>query len=107
MKKLYYSIGEVSDLTSVDPHVLRYWETVFKELHPKKNKAGNRVYKEKDIEVVMKLKELIKDKKYSTKGAKQVLEQEDGESNVREIPVSLRKDLQEVRLFLNKLVERL
>ncbi len=107
MKKLYYSIGEVSDLTSVDPHVLRYWETVFKELHPKKNKAGNRVYKEKDIEVVMKLKELIKDKKYSTEGAKQVLEQENGENDSKEIPVSLRKDLQEVRLFLNKLVEKL
>jgi DNA-binding transcriptional MerR regulator len=45
MKKLYYSIGEVSDITDVEAHVLRYWETVFNELNPKKNKAGNRVYK--------------------------------------------------------------
>lgn len=106
MKKLYYSIGEVSELTSVDAHVLRYWETVFKDLHPKKNKAGNRVYKEEDIEIILKLKELIQEKKYSTEGARQVLEgNEDEESN--DIPVSLKKDLKEIRLFLNKLAERL
>lgn len=106
MKKLYYSIGEVSELTSVDAHVLRYWETVFKDLHPKKNKAGNRVHKEEDIEIILKLKELIQEKKYSTEGARQVLEgNEDEESN--DIPVSLKKDLKEIRLFLNKLAERL
>lgn len=106
MKKLYYSIGEVSELTSVDAHVLRYWETVFKDLHPKKNKAGNRVYKDKDIEVVLKLKELIQEQKYSTEGAKQVLEgNNDNQSNY--ISVSLKKDLKEIRLFLNKLAEKL
>ena len=76
MKKLYYSIGEVSEITGIEPHVLRYWESVFKDLNPKKNKGGNRVYKEKDIEIIVKLKKLIKEKKYSTKGAKQVLENE-------------------------------
>ncbi|NGP75958.1 MerR family transcriptional regulator [Balneolaceae bacterium YR4-1] len=106
MKKLYYSIGEVSDITSVEAHVLRYWETVFKDLHPKKNKAGNRVYKEEDIEVVLKLKELIQDKKYSTEGARQVLEG-DGEEQDKEIPISLKKDLKEIRLFLSKLADKL
>ncbi len=106
MKKLYYSIGEVSDITSVEAHVLRYWETVFKDLHPKKNKAGNRVYKEEDIEVVLKLKELIQEKKYSTEGARQVLEG-DGEENGKEIPISLKKDLKEIRLFLSKLADKL
>lgn len=106
MKKLYYSIGEVSEITSVDAHVLRYWESVFKDLHPKKNKAGNRVYKEEDIEVVLKLKELIKEKKYSTEGAKQVLEG-DGDEQKNEIPISLKKDLKEIRLFLNKLADKL
>ena len=109
MKKLYYSIGEVSEITSVDPHVLRYWETVFKELNPKKNKAGNRIYREKDIETALKLKELIQDKKYSTAGAQQVLEQEedgdDGEN--REIPVSLKKDLKEIRVFLKEMMDKL
>lgn len=106
MKKLYYSIGEVSEITSVEPHVLRYWESVFKDLHPKKNKAGNRVYREKDIEVVMKLKELIQEKKYSTEGARQVLEEGDDEQK-KEIPVSLKKDLKEIRVFLQKLADKL
>ncbi len=63
MKKLYYSIGEVSEISDVDAHVLRYWESVFDELRPKKNKAGNRTYKEQDIETILKLKELIQEKK--------------------------------------------
>ena len=109
MKKLYYSIGEVSDITGVDAHILRYWETIFQELNPKKNKAGNRVYKEDDIETVLKLKELIQEKKYSTEGAQQVLEQEqNGESNNKaEVPVSLKKDLKEIRLFLDNLLNKL
>lgn len=109
MKKLYYSIGEVSELTDVEAHVLRYWETVFQELHPKKNKAGNRVYKEKDIETILKLKELVQEKKYSTEGAQQVLKQENntGDHSEADVPVSLKKDLKEIRLFLNKLLEKL
>jgi len=106
MKKLYYSIGEVSEITEVEPHVLRYWETVFNELSPKKNKAGNRVYKENDIETILKLKELIQEKKYSTEGAQQVLEQDNDEDS-EEVPVSLKKDLKEIRVFLNKLLEKL
>jgi len=106
MKKLYYSIGEVSEITEVEPHVLRYWETVFDELSPKKNKAGNRVYKENDIETILKLKELIQEKKYSTEGAQQVLEQDNGKDST-EVPVSLKKDLKEIRVFLNKLLEKL
>lgn len=108
MKKLYYSIGDVSEITSIEPHVLRYWESVFKELSPKKNSGGNRVYKEKDIEVVLKLKTLIKEKKYSTKGAQQALEMGKAATNgQQEIPVSLKRDLQEIRLFLNKILAKL
>jgi len=106
MKKLYYSIGEVSDITDVEAHVLRYWETVFNELSPKKNKAGNRIYKEDDIETVLKLKELIQEKKYSTEGAQQVLEKE-GVEDDEKVPVSVKKDLKEIRLFLNNLLEKL
>jgi DNA-binding transcriptional MerR regulator len=108
MKKLYYSIGEVSKITGVDAHVLRYWETLFDELNPKKNNAGNRTYKENDIETVLKLKELIQKKKYSTEGAQQVLEQElNGENQNSEVPVHLKKDLKEIRVFLNNLLEKL
>lgn len=108
MKKLYYSIGDVSEITSVEPHVLRYWESVFNELSPKKNSGGNRVYKEKDIEVVLKLKKLIKEKKYSTKGAKQALKKEkEGTDDQPDLPISLKRDLKEVRLFLNKILVKL
>ncbi len=108
MKKLYYSIGEVSEITDVDAHVLRYWESVFDELSPKKNKAGNRTYKEDDIETVLKLKELIQEKKYSTEGAQQALKREaEAGGTEKEIPVNLKKDLKEMRVFLKNLLEKL
>lgn len=108
MKKLYYSIGEVSDITSVEQHVLRYWETVFKDLKPKKNNAGNRVYKEKDIDIVLKIKELVQEKKYSTEGAKQVLEKEKkGNGEQEYLPVPVKRDLKEIRLFLQKMLDKL
>lgn len=108
MKKLYYSIGEVSDITSVDQHVLRYWETVFNDLSPKKNKAGNRVYKEEDIDLIIKIKELVQDKKYSTEGARQVLEQEkEDDPEQKEIPIDVKRDLKEIRVFLNKILKEL
>lgn len=108
MKKLYYSIGEVSEITSIEPHVLRYWETIFDELSPRKNRAGNRTYREQDITVILQLKELIQKKKYSTAGAKKVLQ--DGPvsvNNGNDIPTDVKRDLQEIRLFLNKLSESL
>jgi DNA-binding transcriptional MerR regulator len=108
MKKLYYSIGEVSEITSIEPHVLRYWETIFDELSPRKNRAGNRTYKEQDITVILQLKELIQKKKYSTAGAKKVLKENPvTESNGNEIPADVKRDLQEIRMFLNKLSESL
>lgn len=103
MKKLYYSIGEVSKITSVEPHVLRYWETIFEELSPRKNRAGNRTYKEKDIAVILKLKELIQNRKFSTAGAKKALmEQVDGQRR-KPIRPELERDLKEIRMFLDRL----
>lgn len=69
IKKLYYSIGEVSKITKLKPYVLRYWETEFKQLSPPKNRAGNRIYRQKDIEVVEKIKDLLYSSKFTTKGA--------------------------------------
>lgn len=111
MKKLYYSIGEVSEITSVEPHVLRYWETIFKDLSPRKNKGGNRTYREQDLTLILKLKELIQDKKYSTAGAKKLIEGDSGteqeESEIPEISFETKKDLKEIRYFLHKLREKL
>lgn len=111
MKKLYYSIGEVSDITSVEPHVLRYWETIFKQLSPRKNKAGNRTYREQDITLILKLKELIQDKKYSTAGAQKFIEKELNSENIEvtesNLPFETIKDLKEIRIFLQSLSEKL
>ncbi len=73
VKKAYYSIGEVCDLTGLKPHVLRYWETQFDVLRPTKNRAGNRVFRPKDIELVMLVKNLLYEQKYTIEGANQKL----------------------------------
>lgn len=108
MKKLYYSIGEVSEITSIESHVLRYWETIFDELSPRKNRAGNRTYREQDIAVILRLKELIQDKKYSTAGAKKVMNQNtEPADNGTPLTPEVKRDLNEIRVFLTKLSEEL
>lgn len=72
-KKLYYSIGEVSEITGLKQYVLRYWESEFPSLSPMKNRAGNRVYRDKDIELIKFIKYLLYDKKYTIEGARQKL----------------------------------
>ena len=72
-KKVYYSIGEVCDLSGLKPHVLRYWETQFVVLNPTKNRAGNRVYRSRDVEVVLLVKHLLYEEKYTIEGANRKL----------------------------------
>src|SRR5690625_3621450 len=111
MKKLYCSIGEVSELRGVESHVLRYWETFFSGLNPRKNKGGNRTYREQDITLILQLKELLQEKKYSTAGAKKYLEEGiEGEEHLTDsepLPFEVQKDLKEIRVFLTDLLERL
>lgn len=71
IKKAYYSIGDVCELTGLKPHVLRYWETQFNALRPSKNSAGNRVYRPKEIELILLVKQLLYDEKYTIEGANQ------------------------------------
>ena len=73
VKKLYYSIGEVSELTGLKAYVLRYWETEFSQLKPSKNRAGNRTYRQKDIDLIMHVKNLLYEEKYTIDGARSVL----------------------------------
>lgn len=72
-KKTYYSISEVCSFTSLEPHVLRYWESEFPQLKPKKNRAGNRAYREKDIDLIRDIKRLLYEEKFTIPGAKQKL----------------------------------
>jgi DNA-binding transcriptional MerR regulator len=72
-QKAYYSIGEVCDLTDLKPHVLRYWESQFDVLHPNKNRAGNRVYRPKEVQLILLVKHLLYDRKFTIEGANQRL----------------------------------
>ena len=74
-KKLFYKIGEVCKITNTEPYVLRYWETEFPFLAPQKNKSGQRIYKESDIEMVFMIKKLLYEDCYTIAGARKKLEQ--------------------------------
>ena len=73
IKKLYYSIGEVSKITELKAYVLRYWETEFKQLNPPKNRAGNRTYRQSDIDLILFIKDLLYNKKFTIEGARSQL----------------------------------
>jgi DNA-binding transcriptional MerR regulator len=74
--KLYFKIGEVSELLGVEPYVLRYWETEFSVLSPKKSGTGHRLYRRKDVELLLRIKHLLRDKRYTIEGARQSLQAE-------------------------------
>jgi DNA-binding transcriptional MerR regulator len=69
----FFSIGEVSEKTGLKPHILRYWEREFPVLQPMKNRVGHRLYTERDVFIVRKIKELVHLRGYSIAGAKKVL----------------------------------
>ena len=73
VKKLYYSIGEISEITKLKQYVLRYWESEFSQLNPAKNSAGNRNYRKTDIDLINEIKSLLYKRHYTIKGAKQYL----------------------------------
>lgn len=129
IKKLYYSISEVSKITDVEQYVLRYWETEFEQLSPQKNRAGNRIYTNKDINLIMHIKNLLRDKKYTIEGARNILnngqievitdesdeeiksdlfsETASSHESKKEKSSSLKKDLEEIKGILELLITKL
>ncbi len=121
IKKLYYSISEVSKITALEQYVLRYWESEFEQLNPAKNRAGNRIYTNKDITLILHIKKLLREERYTIEGAKQVLqtwnpEDEEGEQLelLQEVKSAakiqdprLRGDITEVKTFLEELLVKL
>jgi len=126
IKKLYYSISEVSKITEIEQYVLRYWETEFEQLGPQKNRAGNRIYTNKDIQLILYIKELLREKKYTIEGAKKILEDNSQSRTIQpstpirqkakdksEIPEeknkkrSLKDDLDEIKNILELIVSKL
>src|SRR4028118_241768 len=72
-EKIFFKIGEVCDLLGVHPHVLRYWETEFPMLSPQKNRSGQRTYRRRDVEIALRIKELLYEDLYTIAGAKNKL----------------------------------
>lgn len=124
IRKLYYSISEVSKITGLEQYVLRYWESEFEQLKPAKNRAGNRIYTNRDIKMILYIKKLLRDERYTIEGAKQVLvayspEQETGEQLelLSATPATattpktndnrLRHNMVEIKKFLEDLLVRL
>ena len=127
IKKLYYSISEVSKITNIEQYVLRYWETEIEQLKPQKNRAGNRIYTNKDIQLILHIKTLLRERKYTIEGAKKIMENYSPEkilqsveqeklSSVNEIDESveikkdkspLQKDLEEIKSILEVLISKL
>tara|TARA_B100000519_G_scaffold152062_1_gene133064 strand:- start:1077 stop:1436 length:360 start_codon:yes stop_codon:yes gene_type:complete len=112
VKKLYYSIGEVGEITGLKAYVLRYWETEFSQLKPPKNRAGNRTYRQKDIDLIMQVKNLLYNKKYTIDGARSVLKSGSDEGDLIESePVNqkqkillkkIREDLENILTIISK-----
>ncbi|GAB4231946.1 MAG: hypothetical protein Kow00109_04280 [Acidobacteriota bacterium] len=110
-RQLFYKIGEVAKMCGVEPHVLRYWETVFPRLRPAKNRSGQRIYRPGDVELVQKIRHLLYDEGYTIAGANQRLQDE---ANGRRDPLPLfteslqlqrRRILQEIAEELAALAE--
>jgi DNA-binding transcriptional MerR regulator len=110
--KLYYRIGEVSDIVGVQPHVLRYWETEFRSIRPQKSSKGQRVYSRRDVEKLLRVKDLLKNQGFTIAGARKRLSEPDpdpepepltlppasdsGAKNLRKVLLGLRRDLMQM-----------
>ena len=98
----FFSIGEVCALTDLKPHVLRYWESQFRFLNPAKNRSGNRVYKSREVELIMLVKHLLYTEKYTIEGARQRIEHYRRTGELRNVARRAleRETIQELRLAL-------
>ena len=85
--KLFFRIGEVSQLVGVEPYVLRYWETEFPGVSPKKSNTGQRMFRRKDVEMLLNIKQLLYEKKFTIEGARKALKAEKTTEQPPAVPV--------------------
>ncbi|MEA3231126.1 MAG: MerR family transcriptional regulator [Thermodesulfobacteriota bacterium] len=92
--KLYFKIGEVSKIADLPTHVLRFWETEFGRIKPKRSPSGQRLYRRQDVELILKIKNLLYEKKYTIRGASKHLRGKDTpEATEAEVPADLLKNI--------------
>ena len=112
-EKLYYKIGEVSQITGVEPYVLRYWESEFKMITPGRTNSKQRLYRRKDLELILEIKKLLYEEKFTISGAKKKLQKvkagrakqlelEFPEKKYHDVLLRVRKELEELQIFLSK-----
>ncbi|MGK3999059.1 MerR family transcriptional regulator [Sorangium sp. So ce1024] len=99
--KLYYRIGEVAGIVGVEPHVLRYWETEFRSIRPQKSAKGQRVYSRRDVETLLKVKELLYSHRFTIAGARRKLR----EGGIEPPPPEAGASSEEVQRMRTALVE--
>ena len=105
IKKLYYSIGEVSKIVKLKSYVLRYWETEFKQLSPPKNRAGNRTYRQKDIDIILEIKDLLYNKKFTIEGARTLIGSKDISNDTsvqKDYLIKIKLELQKIKRIINE-----
>ncbi len=109
-RKLYYSISEVAEMTGLRPYVLRFWEKEFPSLKPKKNRAGNRSYQQKDVDLINQIKHLLYDEGYTIEGARSRLKTQRGEYDQAKLiaeKMRLKNVLLQIRKELSELLKSL
>jgi len=105
----FFSIGEVCALTDLKPHVLRYWESQFRFLNPAKNRSGNRVYKSREVELIMLVKHLLYTEKYTIEGARQRIDHYRRTGELRTVArrALATETIQDLRVALEEIAELL
>lgn len=97
--KLYFRIGEVAKLAGIKPYVLRFWESEFNGLGPKKSGTGHRLYRRKDVELVLEIKRLLYEKRFTIEGARKMLESKPKRGELAAKPASAASRRQQGELF--------
>src|SRR5438094_1404999 len=102
--KLFFKIGEVCEIVGVEAYVLRFWETEFPFLAPQKSKSGHRVYKKKDVEMVLKIKDLLYNRGFTIPGARKQLSKSRAEHGVQrdKVLIHVRKELRDILTLLQR-----
>lgn len=102
--KFYFKIGEVSKITGLPSHVLRFWESEFRKIRPRRTAAGQRSYTKKDIELILEIKHLLYDRKYTIAGARSYLSARDkpAASLPAELVEELKAELKSIRDLVDK-----
>jgi DNA-binding transcriptional MerR regulator len=99
--KLYFKIGEVSTIVDLPAYVLRFWETEFPMINPKRTASGQRLYTQRDVAVILKIKHLLHERKYTIDGARKLLAARTDETPTQRLLVELRTELQQIRDLLD------